>query len=102
MDINNKRVVIDIDGTICEEKPLHEKIFARPLPNAVESVNKISENNFVMLYTARCWSQYKITKKWLDDNGVKYDVLICGKPIYDIWIDDRAIKFTSWEKELKT
>ena len=50
----------------------------------------------VVVYTARSWSEYRVTKKWLDDHGFEYDGLQMGKPVADVWVDDRAIRFTSW------
>jgi len=102
MNLKNKRIVIDIDGTICEEGPSSERIFAAPKPDAVKSIKKLhSEGNFIILYTARCWSEYRITKSWMDEHDVPYDILLCGKPIYDLWIDDRAMKFNSWKDIVK-
>ena len=100
--MQGKRIVIDIDGTICEEGPVSERIFAKPKPGAIESVNKLRDDgNFIILYTARCWNEYKTTKHWLDSNSIPYDILLCGKPIYDVWIDDRAMKFRSWKEIVK-
>ena len=97
MFMKNKKIVIDIDGTICEEKPTFEKCLAKVKPGAIEFIKKLKEeNNFIILYTARSWSEYNMTKYWLEENGIPYDLLMCGKPIYDLWIDDRAIKFLDW------
>ena len=52
---------------------------------------------FIMIYTARGWAEYRMTEYWLNTMGIKYDVLLCGKPIYDIWLDDRAICFEEWD-----
>ena len=96
--MNLKRVVIDIDGTICEELPTFEKSLAKPKSGAIEFVNKLYSNDvFVILYTARSWGEYKMTENWLKEHGFKYNLLMCGKPVYDVWIDDRAIKFDNWE-----
>ena len=60
-------------------------------------LRKLKENgNVIILWTARGWEQYKITKKWLDDHGFNYDQLLMGKPIVDLFIDDRARQFTGW------
>jgi hypothetical protein len=34
----------------------------------------------------------------LDSNGFLYHQLIMGKPIVDLFIDDRARQFDGWEK----
>ena len=35
---------------------------------------------------------------WLKENEVPYDALVMDKPKYDLLIDDKAIKFTTWRK----
>jgi hypothetical protein len=42
-----------------------------------------------------------MTINWLDENQIPYDQVILGKPIGDYWIDDRAIRFSSWDQILK-
>ena len=96
------RLVIDIDGTICEEKPTFEKSLAKVNEGAVETINYLyNKGVFIILYTARGWAEYSMTVNWLNTHNIKFDTLICGKPIYDYWIDDRAIEFTSWEDILQ-
>jgi len=93
-----KRIVIDLDGTICQELPTFDRSLAKPKPGAVETINKLHDAGwFIIIYTGRGWAEYKMTKYWLDAAGIKYDVLLCAKPIYDIWLDDRAICFEKWE-----
>lgn len=97
-----KRIVFDIDGTLCDERETFEKFLAKPNQELIQLVNECAENNiFVILYTGRSWSEYKITERWLKDHGVRYDLLICGKPIYDLWIDDRALNPNLNLKEIK-
>ena len=88
-----------MDGTICEDKSTFERSLANMLPNAKEVINNwYDSGHTIIIYTARGWSEYNMTKRWLDDFGVKYHQLLCGKPIGDVWIDDRAIKFESWDR----
>lgn len=93
------RVVFDLDGTICEEKPTFEKCLAKILPGAKEKINLLYDTgDTIIIYTGRSWAEYEMTKDWLNKNGIKFHQLLCGKPIYDIWIDDKAIKFKNWEE----
>lgn len=93
------KYVIDIDGTVAEELPTFQRCLAKPLPGAVESINKLYDNGHkIIFYSARSWNEYEATEDWLKRYGFKYHQLILGKPAGDFWIDDRAIKFTGWEK----
>ena len=38
----------------------------------------------------------EITIKWLNKNNIVYDEIYFGKPWADIYIDDNAIRFESW------
>ena len=98
--MKSKVIMIDIDGTICSEEKTFERSLATPLNGAIENVNRLfSEGHTIIFWTARGWEQFKITKKWLDDNGFKYHQLIMGKPIIDIFIDDRARQFEGLDKK---
>tara|TARA_R100000231_G_scaffold22927_1_gene21722 strand:- start:634 stop:975 length:342 start_codon:yes stop_codon:yes gene_type:complete len=91
-----KTYIVDIDGTICTHDnrtaPYDE---ARPIKARIEFFNKLYEAGHTIIYwTAR--GSYsgvdysELTKKQLDEWGVKRTDLRLGKPSYDYWIDDRA------------
>lgn len=89
-----KTIVIDMDGTICEECGTFDKYCAQPKIGVIQSINHLyEEGNIIIIYTARAWPMFKMTKDWLEKYGVSYHTLICGKPQADYFIDDRS--FTS-------
>ena len=88
--MTGKTYVFDLDGTLCSEEKTFEKYLAKPNPDMIALVNKLYEQNKIIIYTARGWAEYNITQRWLEDNDVKYHILMCGKPIYDMWIDDKC------------
>lgn len=93
------QIIIDLDGTICTEEKTFSRSMAKPLPNAKKSINKLyKEGYIIILYSARSWMEYEMTAKWLQKYNFKYHQLIMGKPIGDVWIDDRAIKYTDWDE----
>lgn len=97
------QIIIDIDGTICTEERTYSRSLAKPLPYAKESVNKLYKaGHTIIFYSARTWMEFEMTTDWLHKNGFKYHQLVLGKPIGDVWIDDRAIGFKSWEETLET
>ena len=93
------QIIIDIDGTICTEEKTYSRSLAKPLRDAVSSVNALyDKGHTIIFYTARTWMEFEMTTHWLKKNGFKYHQLVMGKPIGDIWIDDRALPFTNWEE----
>lgn len=97
-----KTIVVDLDGTICDEKPTFERSLALPKEGVDKVLEAIASRGYrIIIYTARGWAEYEATKVWLENYRIRYDELIMGKPIYDLWIDDRAMEFTSWEDILK-
>ncbi len=38
----------------------------------------------------------KLTLEWLDRYEIEYDEIYFGKPNAQIYLDDRALRFTSW------
>jgi uncharacterized HAD superfamily protein len=96
-----KTIMIDLDGVICTEERTFERPLAEPLAGAREALAQLrAAGHTVIIYTARNWPEYRVTKKWLDDHGFVYDGLHMGKPVADVWIDDRAIRFTNWTEVL--
>ncbi|MCC7701846.1 HAD hydrolase family protein [Janthinobacterium sp. GW460P] len=92
------QIIIDMDGTICTEEKTYSRSMAKPLDNAVESVNNLyDEGHTIIIYSARTWMEYEMTVDWLSRYGFKYHQLMLGKPIGDVWIDDRAITCNGWD-----
>ena len=91
-------IAIDLDGTICSEQKTFERSLAKPLPGVREGIEKLIESGHeIVIYTARTWSEFKMTKAWLDDNNIQFHGLQMGKPVFDLWIDDRAMQFDCWK-----
>ena len=38
------------------------------------------------------------TLQWLEQHGVTYDEIHFGKPYADVYIDDHAFRFGSWDE----
>lgn len=91
-----------MDGTICTEMRQFSRCLAEPKANAVETINELYDaGNTIIIYSARTWVEYEMTVDWLKRYGVKYHQLIMGKPIGDVWIDDRAITAKDNWKEIR-
>lgn len=89
------KYMVDIDGTICTNTHGdYEK--AEPLTDRIAKLNELFDQGHEIHYwTARGgttglnWSILMLNQ--LKDWGVKYTSANIGKPVYDVWIDDKAV-----------
>lgn len=105
------RICIDLDGVICQlKKPGQSYCDLEPVPGAAEKVRALRKaGHYMILYTARHMKtcegnvgmtlarQGAITFAWLAQHGIEYDEIHFGKPHADVYIDDNAVRFESWE-----
>jgi len=104
------RICVDIDGTICHNKKpgeIYDDVI--PFPDAVQALKDWkTEGHYIILQTARHMRTYngnegKILGKlgylylWLDKWEIPYDEIYVGKPDADIFIDDKAYRYTNWD-----
>lgn len=87
-----KRLGFDIDGIMRPEGPTADR-YLQPANHAVRNIMAAAKKagHFIMVFTAAGWSDYRITELWLKENDFVFDVLICGKPNFDAFLDDRAM-----------
>jgi len=92
----NKVIYIDIDETIC--KTFSDRNYANSVPYTynIERCNKLyDEGHTIVYWTARGTetgtSWRKTTEEQFEKWGVKYHELKFGKPVYDLFIDDKNI-----------
>ena len=91
---------IDIDGVLCDDM-LGDYEKSTPDYKVIWKVNKLYEDgHLIKIFTGRGsatgidWKEFTIEqlKFW----GVKYHELIFGKPVADVFIDDKALNITDW------
>ena len=105
----SKIIYVDIDGTICTERPKIAKSAvdyeaAKPLKERIDIINKLyDEGNEIHYWTARGsgsgidWTD--LTKGQLEEWGAKYHKLHVGtKPHFDIYICDKSFQADMWFK----
>ena len=95
-------IYVDIDNTIFKtEGTDYSK--SEPMLDRIQAINKLyDQGNEIIYWTARGtgsgkdWSE--VTKKQFKEFGVKYNSLKFGKPVYDIFIDDKNINSEQYFK----
>lgn len=99
---SGRTIMVDLDGVVCTEERTFDRPLAAPIEGARAGLEKLrAAGNVIVIYTARGWAEYNVTKDWLDRHGMPYDAIHMGKPIAHVWIDDRALRFESWEQTLR-
>lgn len=91
----------DLDGTLAESIWPEEGIGA-PILGAKEAMIELAKQGFkLMVYTSRHWDDYQNIEDWLNDNGIPFKRIVCGKPLVRFHIDDKNIEFNgSWAESM--
>ena len=108
-------IAIDLDGVIFEYDEVWHGVghVGAVMPGAIESMARLKEMGFrLTVYTTRtnCMttsdgpSVLELTamvQKHLDDAGIPYDYISLFKPLARYYIDDRAVRFSTWVLALR-
>jgi capsule biosynthesis phosphatase len=105
------RICIDLDGVICQLRREGQSYAELdPMPGAVEKLRALrSAGHTIIIHTARhmktCDANVgrvmarvgQVTLEWLDRHQVEYDEIFFGKPWADVYLDDNAHRFHTWD-----
>jgi len=90
------KIIVDIDETICVTPDSRDYTKSVQMKDRIEKINKLyDEGNTIVYWTARGtgsgldWRE--VTERQLASWGAKYHELHLRKPIYDLFICDKAI-----------
>ena len=99
-------IYVDIDETICISPESRNYSEAVPIMDRIEKINNLYDNNNTIIYwTARGtgsgidWRE--VTLGQFERWGVKYHDLMFGKPVYDLFVDDKNINSDNFFGENK-
>jgi hypothetical protein len=89
------RYIVDIDNTICDS-PTSDYSKSTPYMDRIAKINELYDAGHEVFYwTSRGMSSgidwAKFTQEQLESWGCRATVLLMKKPMYDVWIDDKAI-----------
>ena len=100
-----KIICFDIDGVICTTNGLNYKK-GKPIKKNILKINSLyNQGYYIKLFTARYMGRsknnikiakkkgHKHTSSQLKKWNVKYHELIFGKPVFDLFVDDKNIFF---------
>ena len=97
---------VDIDETICNTPETRDYSLATPIIENIRKINRLyDEGNTIVYWTARGsgsgidWRD--VTEKQFKDWNVKYHELKLKKPMYDVFICDKAINSEKYFNEAK-
>ena len=89
-------IYVDIDETICRTPTSRDYSLAVPINSNIAKVNDLYDHGHVIVYwTARGTGSgidwRNTTEQQFIKWGVKYHDLQFGKPVYDLFVDDKNI-----------
>ena len=95
------KIFVDIDETICNTPESRDYNDSAPIKSRIDKINKLyDEGNTIIYWTARGtgsgidWAE--VTTNQFKEWGVKYHELRFGKPVYDLFIDDKNIEASTY------
>ena len=103
----NKTLAVDFDGVIADYENGYKgvDVFGQPLPGAAETLQALKDEGWrIIIYT--CRQDTPALYSYLENNQIPYDHINHnpdnpestnrGKPLADVYLDDRAIRFSNW------
>jgi 5'(3')-deoxyribonucleotidase len=109
-----KTIAIDFDGVIHDANQGwgDGTCYGGPLPGAIESIKKLSENYDIIVFTAKAKPDRPLVdgktgtvlvEEWFMKHGI-LDLIKCvtsEKPRAELYIDDNGYRFENWNDTLK-
>ena len=94
-------LALDFDGVIHDDKhPVAGKRMGEPMPGAAQAIEELQDQGHqVIIHTVRGNSPKHI-EDWLEFYGFDIDTITATKPVADVYLDDKGMRFTSWSEAL--
>ena len=98
-------IYVDIDETIFKTDGMNYED-SKPIQKNIDIINKLFDDGHeITMWTARGsgsgldWTE--VTTEQLNSFGVKYHTLKFGKPVFDLFIDDKVINSENFFRDEK-
>lgn len=91
---------VDLDGTLAQpvwtpDNPTSD--IGDPIWENLAKLDELVEEGFkIVIHTSRPWTDYEAIEAWLNHYGIPFREIQCGKPLYVIYVDDRAREADAW------
>jgi hypothetical protein len=96
-----KTYCFDMDGVICEIDN-DDYDLRSPIGKTILIMERLKkEGHTVIIHTGRHILNLEVTKTWLWRNQVPHDIIQFGKPVADLYIDDKGVRFEEWKDNTK-
>ena len=107
----NERIVVDLDGTICEHR---YPAFGMPIAGVLEALQRLKEAGYwIIISTFRTSSYFRengmydpqvnspeVVRAYLEDQQIPFDeIWMQDKPVAVAYIDDRALRLAGDRKK---
>lgn len=95
-------LAIDFDGTLHDiTHPIAGKRMGEPIAGALQAMEDLyDQGHRIIIYTVRAATKQgkEVVEEWLDHFGIDFHDITAVKPNADMFIDDRAVRFETWEQ----
>ena len=101
--MKNKTLAIDFDHVLHDAKKgfLDGQIYGEPVEGSVWTLNNLAKEYKLVVLTSRSPKDFLKVSAWLAEWGFPDMEVTNTKPVAAAYIDDRAIRFTSWPDIVK-
>jgi hypothetical protein len=92
----------DLDGCIADTSlGNYDLTQTKPIISNAKMCRKAHRNGRkIIIFTARHWDEYPIIEWWLKKHRIPFKMIVCGKILTRVYVDDRAVNpFCSGCKE---
>lgn len=94
-------LAIDFDGVLCDNNHVKPGFrMGEPIEGAQHAMLTLQrQGDTLIIHTTR--DRFTPVEDWLRHFEIPYDTVTNIKPNADVFIDDKAIRFTSWAQVLQ-
>lgn len=98
------KIAVDFDNVIYDYdgKWRGGELKLPPVPGAIEAMQQLAQDHTLIIFSTRGWLKKHRERMaaWMDSYAIPYHDIARTKPNADAYIDDKALRFTTWGEVL--